>query len=58
MVRDNKLTFHDLLIEVFIVLAPKGETTAKESKEENSTCPNVCWGSTKLLFGHYLWSHV
>ena len=58
MIRDNELTFHDLLVEVFIVLSPKWEATAKESKEENSTCPNVSWRSAKLLFSHYLWSHV
>lgn len=58
MIWDNELAFHDLLVEVFIVLSPKGETAAEESKEENSTCPNVCRRSAKLLFSHYLWSHV
>jgi hypothetical protein len=58
MVRDHKLTLHDLLVEILIVLASEWEAATKESKQEDSTGPDVCWRAAEFFLGHNLRGHV
>jgi len=58
MVRDHKLTLHDLLVEILIILASEWEAAAKESKQEDSTGPDVCWRAAEFFLGHNLRGHV
>lgn len=58
MIWDNKFTFHDLFVKVFVILTSEWETPTKESKEKYSTCPYICWRPTEFLFPDNLWSHI
>ena len=58
VVRNHKFAFHNLLIEVFIVLASEWETPTEECKQKDSTSPDICRRSTKFFLGNNLWSHV
>lgn len=58
MVRDHKLTLHNLLVEIFIILASEWEATTEESKQENSTGPDVCRWAAEFFLGHNLRGHV
>jgi hypothetical protein len=58
MVRDHKLTLHDLLVEILIILASEWEAATEESKQEDSTGPDVCWRATEFFLGNNLRGHV
>lgn len=58
MVRDHKLTLHDLLVEILIILASVWEAATEESKQEDSTGPDVCWRAAEFFLGHNLRGHV
>ena len=58
MVRDHKLTLHDLLVEILIILASEWEATTEESKQEDSTGPDVCRWAAEFFLGYNLRGHV
>ena len=58
MVRNHKLTLHNLLVEILVILASKWEATTEESKQENSTGPDVGRWPAEFFLGHNLRGHV
>lgn len=58
MIRDYKLTLHDLLVKVLVILASKGEASAEESKEQDTTGPNVGRRPAKFFLADDLRRHV
>lgn len=58
MIRDNELAFHNLLVEIFIILTSEWEASTEESKQKDSASPYVSWRSAELFFCHNFWSHI
>ena len=58
MVWHNELAFHDLLVEVFIILSSEGEAATEESKQEHSAGPYVSGRPAELLLTDDLRSHI
>ena len=58
MLRETKLPTCNLLVQIFVIRAPKGELSTKHCIEEDACCPDIRRWPNILLLHYYFRTHI
>ena len=58
MVREHKLTRHNLIVKILVVLTSVGEATAEKCEQQYAGRIDVGWWAAELSFLHNFGCHV